>query len=290
MVSLFYVGAKGVNFGDSINPIFFERILGLKVERAYPTNAEVMGIGSLLELLTLDQLLKSKKLAYFFKYDRNPIIIAGSGFKFDIEGKRALTKTYREVIPKILRGKKSHSVLERINNKSYKVDAYGDLGLLFNLLLEKPVIKRYSVGVIPHNTEVNNPIVENLLTMNNACLINLRQPPLQTLEQIAACETIISSSLHGLIAADSLNIPNKRIKLSEHRYNQNIDFKFEDYYSAIADFVPKYLDFTQSYSDEIFDELLPNKIIESYKIDNCRVKETSDKLLKVAMSIKDELL
>lgn len=33
-ITLYYVGTKGINFGDSINPIFFERILNIKVKRA----------------------------------------------------------------------------------------------------------------------------------------------------------------------------------------------------------------------------------------------------------------
>ena len=44
--------------------------------------------------------------------------------------------------------------------------------------------------------------------------------PFKCIKQIADCE-IISSALHGLIAADSLNIPNKWIKLSNKLVGNN---------------------------------------------------------------------
>ena len=49
---------------------------------------------------------------------------------------------------------------------------------------------------------------------------------------ISGCERILSSSLHGLIIADSFSIPNRRIGF----YNnlKGGDFKFEDYASALG--------------------------------------------------------
>ena len=95
---------------------------------------------------------------------------------------------------------------------------------------------------------------------------------MDTLRQIAECETVISSSLHGCIAADSLNIPNYRIKLSEHGYNRNIDFKFDDYYTAIHDEKLDYLDFTQDNIPYNLDVLKPENIASQYKINYNRIE------------------
>lgn len=54
---------------------------------------------------------------------------------------------------------------------------------------------------------------------------------LEILKQIAQCEMIVSSALHGLIVADSFGIPNIRLVATDTmRIAQN--FKFLDYYSA----------------------------------------------------------
>jgi pyruvyltransferase len=45
------------------------------------------------------------------------------------------------------------------------------------------------------------------------------------------CKIVLSSSLHGLVLADSFQIPNKRIVLSNNIIGG--DFKFKDYYSGI---------------------------------------------------------
>ena len=50
--------------------------------------------------------------------------------------------------------------------------------------------------------------------------------------QLSKCKRVISSSLHDLILADSLVIPNIRIILSNKIYGGN--FKFNDYYSSYS--------------------------------------------------------
>ena len=48
---------------------------------------------------------------------------------------------------------------------------------------------------------------------------------------LTSCELIFSSSLHGLIVADSFGIPNIHMELSDKLVGGN--FKFEDYYSSV---------------------------------------------------------
>ena len=49
---------------------------------------------------------------------------------------------------------------------------------------------------------------------------------------MAQCKCIISSAMHGLIAADSLGIPNVRMILSDKITGGN--YKYDDYYSAFG--------------------------------------------------------
>ncbi len=232
-IRLYYVGTRGINFGDSINPVLFERIFGVCVKRGFPTNCDVVGIGSLMQMFTLRHIIKNSKYLYFLKYNYKPVVTMGTGFCCDISKFNFGIQTYREVNPLILRGRLSHEVLESVNKKKYSGVVYGDLGLLCSYLQDKKTIKRYAVGFVPHKFDYDNPKIEFLLrSIPKSVLIDLREPPIETLNKIAECDTIVSSSLHGLVAADSLGIPNMRMKLSNHGFDFNVDFKFDDYYSV----------------------------------------------------------
>lgn len=287
-LTLYYVGTRGINFGDSINPIFFERVLNVKVKRGYPTNCDVVAIGSLLQMLTIRNIIKNKKFLYFLKYNPKPIFTLGTGFAFDIKENDIFNKTYRDVIPLILRGFNSHLTLEKINNKIYKNVIYGDLGLLFPYLLNKKISKRYKLGIVPHKYDYYNPLVDCLLDkFSKSTLIDLRMPPLETLEKIAQCETIVSSGLHGLVAADSLNIPNKRIKLSNHGFDFNVDYKFDDYYSIFSVGSPNYIELTKENHKSFIKELAPEKIAEDYCISYKEVQDYQNRLYETCQKLKD---
>ena len=62
--------------------------------------------------------------------------------------------------------------------------------------------------------------------------------------------------MHGIVAADSLNIPNQWIKLSDLLYGNN--YKFEDYYSVL-NHTPKAIDLRE--------EIITEETIEKIKKD-----------------------
>lgn len=109
----------------------------------------------------------------------------------------------------------------------------GDGGLLYPLLLKKEPAKKYPVGIIPHYRDQTLPAVKELAArFKNAVIIDVLDEPLKVLEQIASCEKILSSSLHGLIVADALEIPNRHVHFSGNVRGNG--FKFRDYYSVFA--------------------------------------------------------
>jgi polysaccharide pyruvyl transferase WcaK-like protein len=63
-------------------------------------------------------------------------------------------------------------------------------------------------------------------------LLNINDPPLAFLNKLQSCEVVISSAMHSLIAADSLGMPNIRIKISDNITGG--DYKFKDYYSVFG--------------------------------------------------------
>ena len=113
----------------------------------------------------------------------------------------------------------------------------GDPGLLSGRLISKKNDKKWTLGIIPHQIDQNSKITAELqkrLEMETSetdirvKLISTRQMPKDVIEDICACEYVVSSSLHGLVIADAFGIPNARVRLSE----KIGDFKFQDYYSA----------------------------------------------------------
>ena len=79
--------------------------------------------------------------------------------------------------------------------------------------------------------DLNDPAVTDLLgRYENAKFINVKDDPIAVLTEIAQCRCVLSSSLHGLIAADSFHIPNLHIVFSDRPLGDG--YKFDDYYSA----------------------------------------------------------
>ncbi|WP_443414588.1 polysaccharide pyruvyl transferase family protein [Brachybacterium alimentarium] len=126
---------------------------------------------------------------------------------------------------------RGRSTLDRMQNISHREIALGDPGILAPLLLDGPVKKRYALGLIPHYHDVNSPIVQRMSELGpEVRVINVAWTPQEVAREIASCDAVISSSLHGLIFSDALGVPNAHIRLGD-RLKGGL-YKFHDYYSA----------------------------------------------------------
>jgi len=86
--------------------------------------------------------------------------------------------------------------------------------------------------LIPHYVDLDNDFVTHILnTRDDILLIDVRDEVDTVLEQIASCEMILATAMHGLIFADSFGIPNLWLRMSDKMLGG--DFKFLDYYSAL---------------------------------------------------------
>lgn len=68
------------------------------------------------------------------------------------------------------------------------------------------------------------------LNFKHSTIIDTEQEPEEFLKKVQECEFILTSSLHGLIIADSFGIPNIRLKITDKIIGG--DYKFNDYYTA----------------------------------------------------------
>ncbi|MBR5303247.1 MAG: polysaccharide pyruvyl transferase family protein [Candidatus Gastranaerophilales bacterium] len=149
----------------------------------------------------------------------------------------------------------------------------GDPGLLAEKLIDKNIKKECKVGVILHYIDKNSSFIKNI-KLDDYKLIDITKNPIYVLNEIAKCEVILSSAMHGLIAADSLDIPNRWIKLSDLLIGG--DYKFKDYYS-VFNYEPKPIDLRES-------------IITQKEIDDIKSEYEKLNFKDKIKTIKEELL
>lgn len=207
------------NMGDQLNRLVLERLFGCVVEPATPEEAEMFGIGSHLSLL-----------AKIDPTQKPPVAVWGTGFISKLSTTARIPATGIDI--RAVRGELSRRVLEGKLGRPLDVPT-GDPGLLANRLFTEPVPKAHRLGVIPHFRERDDPRFQELARLSDdSVVIDLTGDPLSVIREIASCEEVISSSLHGLIVADSFGIPNLHVKVTD-RVNGD-GFKFADYYSAFG--------------------------------------------------------
>jgi pyruvyltransferase len=89
------------------------------------------------------------------------------------------------------------------------------------------------LGVAARYADRSHPWVERILADPDVADLNVHTDPSDFLQKTVECEAVVSSSLHGLIFAEALKIPNLWIKLSDKVLGEG--FKFRDWFS-LADF------------------------------------------------------
>jgi hypothetical protein len=200
------------NFGDEITPCVISRLFGYRCRWSPPSECQVAGAGSIMEILLRE------------KADNKPVLW-GAGFIK--KGETAISSDDFNI--KAVRGK---STLERTEDINKETVALGDPGLLADCLLGSVPRKKYRLGVVPHYVDLESPVVKELARQKGVKIINPLSSPEEVINDIAASECIVSSSLHGLITSDSVGTPNAHIKLSDGLTGGL--YKFQDYYSVFS--------------------------------------------------------
>lgn len=231
--------AKLPNMGDLLNELIFQNLFGVRVE--HTRNAydfDVMGIGSCLGVVFPErgedpnpfQRAKRAAAALVKSATTRPSWVWSTGFISNPAGRpRQCRKNLRFLA---VRGEMTKAHVERIIGQKLSIPV-GDGGLLADRLIGGARKPRYEIGIIPHFKEQDCAQMALLRERYpNARVIDLTMDPLEAIREIASCAHIFSSSLHGLIVADSLGIPNMRLYLTDAPKGDG--FKYDDYYSAFG--------------------------------------------------------
>lgn len=218
------------NFGDEMSAEIILDLWGRRCVRATPRRCEIAGAGSIIEILQKNS-------------HGNHINVWGSGFIR--EGAAAADNNLHFYA---VRG--PHSLDRLMANKK---TAVGDPGLLASLVYtpsEKPM---HRVGIVVHYADKNQSMLQKICESDNCIIIDPLDTPSEVVKLITSCELVLSSSLHGLIVADSFKIPNYWIKLTDNLRGGS--YKFQDYYASTRrKLVPQ--DITIIGSDSEIDKLI----------------------------------
>ncbi len=201
------------NFGDELGPYLLDALFGRRAVWAEPDACEIAATGSIIEMLMA------------FKGGNRPVLW-GSGMIWETSGLVAAD----EFGIVALRGKLTKG---RIRDLEADV-ALGDPGLLAHVLLERAPRKEYLLGVVPHFLDAERPAVAQLSNWPGVTVIDATGPPPDVVHQVARCQFVLSSSLHGLVVADSVGTPNAYVAFSDDERIGGPN-KFRDYYSAFDD-------------------------------------------------------
>lgn len=263
------------NFGDIINPAIISQLSSRVVVDANFEKADMLAIGSVLQgLVKKSPTLKDR----IKKFSKKKVHIWGTGLIHPLADNAFMG---RPMEIHALRGKYTKAELSKLTFRNLSNIPLGDPGLLVGKLLSVLPKKKYRVGIIPHYVDSDDPAVETLKALHpSTTVISILGNPMETLNRIAECEIIISSAMHGLIAADSLGIPNQAIQFSDKLTGGQ--FKFMDYYS-VFDIDPTIWDIRNK-AITVEDIL---SIPEHYPITSGQVKKIQDALLE-AFPFKDQ--
>ncbi len=110
-------------------------------------------------------------------------------------------------------------------------EIYGDPALLLPKYYTPKTEKKYEIGIIPHYVDYQK--VKKKITDTSICIIDLMHKNIEeTTDKIFSCKRIISSSLHGIIVAQSYNIPALWTKFSNKLSGDGV--KFADYFLSVG--------------------------------------------------------
>lgn len=104
-------------------------------------------------------------------------------------------------------------------------DVYGDPGILMSRIYQPKTQKIYDRGYTPHY--IDQDIFKQKPLKENELFIDVLQPHYKVIDQINQCKEIVSSSLHGIVLAESYGIPAIYTKYSDNVIGG--EFKFKDY-------------------------------------------------------------
>jgi pyruvyltransferase len=193
---------RATNFGDTLTPIVLSHFLEEEVGFSSGNEAgRIVGIGSILHHALPGDII------FGAGSNRPSKKIDGTGIRFlAVRGPLSRAQVVNAEVPEI----------------------YGDPAILLPLIYDRPRKgPTFRRGILPHYVDLADGLVPPVVA--GETLIDIQAPWMEVIDRIRECDEIVSSSLHGIIAAEAYGIqaiwkkyPGSRIIGGE--------YKFQDYF------------------------------------------------------------
>lgn len=200
------------NWGDKLNPVLASELSGKRVyhknDVLFPSDWPVhIMIGSSL------------------RYVNPTDVVWGTGFMRESD-------TLKDIPRRIcaVRGPLSRKKL--LEQGVDCPEIYGDPALLYPLCYFPNVAKQYDIGIIQHFREIGVEEFPSVPKDIKIKIINIMGGIREVVDDIVSCGAIISSSLHGIIAAHAYGVPATWVKFSNRPLGDG--FKFRDYWASMG--------------------------------------------------------
>lgn len=209
------------NFGDGITKYFALRLGHLKLEKPHsPMETEetvLVGVGSVMRL------------------SRSNAIIWGSGIR---------SKNQTVAPAKIVRSVRGPLTRRSLIESGCECPPiYGDPALLLSRIYNPQVTKKFKLAIVPHISqfETVKSMYADEEDKEEVSIVDLRTYDVESVvDNLLKCERVVSSSLHGIIASNSYDIPVRWIKFDKNIHGD--DTKFRDHFMAIGRADENYID------------------------------------------------
>ena len=190
------------NIGDVMSPLVVQCALSVQpVWVPGRFGGKLLGTGSVLEALAASDLVVGAGLIADHEID-----VPDSARVLSVRGPLSRRNLRNSAIP----------------------ERYGDPGLLVAELfgLQSSPSRDRPVGVVPHWTDTET--LHTASRIVNVRALNVALPWPDFFAELSACSSVLSSSLHGIVFAESLGIPAAWLRPGVALGGRG--FKFEDYY------------------------------------------------------------
>ena len=197
---------KGNNFGDLLSPMLIEAATGRRSLWVRPDfEGKVVAVGSVLA------------------YARPGDVVVGSGLirpqQLDLS-RRVQIIAVRGPLTAALVGADKPGLL------------FGDPGMVAaeHLGITKAPVPEFDVALVPHSVDqaLVRERVDTHPERDRITVVDVHKPPRNVVDSIANARVVISSSLHGIVVAESLGVPAVWTTISNRLAGGN--FKFNDYF------------------------------------------------------------
>lgn len=209
-----YWSSGTLNFGDWIGPHLLKHMTGrqpIQGNRQGNSTRVIYTVGS---------------IAGWFK--RNNVDVWGSGLIKPLTSDEiAIRSKLTGVKIHAVRGKLTKHELERSLGWTVP-DVFGDPALLAPDMIAAPKSKSHEISLIPHYVHRDSVRPDSTMVQS----VDVRRDIREVIPQIVSGNSVISSSLHGLIIAQAYGIPWVWLDVVDRPLTGN-DFKFEDFFTCL---------------------------------------------------------